>query len=351
MERVMHMKFHEQERLFVAADHKIGDERPAVDNKGGPSDGELLDAYSAAVVNVVNKVGPAVVSINIGWRIRNQGMEQGGAGSGVIIAPDGYILTNSHVVHNATRFEIVLNNNKSYEATLVGEDQATDLAVIRVYAQDLPFATMGNSDALLPGQLAIAIGNPFGFQSTVSTGVISAVGRYWRSPDGKLMDNVIQHTAPLNPGNSGGPLVDSQGRVIGINMAIIMLAQGMSFSIPVNTAKGVVSQILAYGRVRRGYLGIAGQQRKLDPDIKKFLNLTQDSVVEVLVVEWGSPAEDAGLEAGDMVVAVNDQEVTRIHDLHRFLSEWPIGRPLNLAVIRDLDKKKLAVVPTETPYR
>lgn len=349
---MVNMEFYEKEHAFIAADHKIGDNQsPGIENKAAPSDGELLDAYSKAVVNVVNQVGPAVVSINIGWRIKNQGMEQGGAGSGVIIAPDGYILTNSHVVHNATRFEIVLNNNKSYEATLVGEDQATDLAVIRVYAQDLPFATMGNSDALLPGQLAIAIGNPFGFQSTVSTGVISAVGRYWRSPDGKLMDNVIQHTAPLNPGNSGGPLVDSQGRVIGINMAIIMLAQGMSFSIPVNTAKWVISQILAHGRVRRGYLGIAGQQRKLDPDMKKFYELSQDSAVEVNIVERGSPAEDAGLDAGDMLIAANNHPVTRIHDLHRFLTEWPVGQPLNLTVIRDLSKINLTVVPSENPYR
>ena len=241
-----------------------------------------------------------------------------------------------------------MNNNKSYEATLVGEDPATDLAVIRVYAQDLPFANMGNSDTLLPGQLAIAIGNPFGFQSTVSTGVISALGRFWQSPDGRLIENVIQHTAPLNPGNSGGPLVDSQGRVIGINMAIIALAQGMSFSIPVNTAKWVISQILTHGRVRRGYLGIAGQQRNLDPDIKRFFELSQDAAVEVVVVEQEGPANDAGIEIGDRIININDRPVTNINDLHRFLTEWPIGRPVTLTLLRGLEKIKLLIVPADS---
>ncbi len=251
------------------------------DNLKGQSqenfDSKLLDAYSRAVVNVVDTIGPTVVSINIGWRVRNEGMERGGAGSGVIFTPDGYILTNSHVVHNATRFEVVLNNNKKFEATLTGEDPATDLAVVRVPALDLPFARLGDSSSLRVGQLAIAIGNPFEFQSTVSTGVVSALGRHWRSEDGRLIENIVQHTAPLNPGNSGGPLVNSQGKIIGINMAIIAMAQGLGFSIPSNTAQWVVSQIMAHGRVRRGYLGIAGRERLLDQRLVRFYNLSNES--------------------------------------------------------------------------
>ena len=204
------------------------------------TDTNLLDAYSRAVINVVDQVGPAVVSINIGWRVHSEGMESGGAGSGVLFAPDGYILTNSHVVHQATRLEIVLSDRRTFEAVVIGEDPATDLAVIRVHGSGLPFAALGNSDLLRVGQLAIAIGNPYGFQSTVSTGVVSALGRHWRHDNGRLIENIVQHTAPLNPGNSGGPLVDSRGEVIGINMAIIRDAQGLSFSIPAATARWVV---------------------------------------------------------------------------------------------------------------
>ena len=313
------------------------------------SDAELLDAYSQAVINVVKNVGPAVVSINVGWRLRRMGMESGGAGSGVIIAPDGYILTNSHVVHNATRLEINLNDGRSLEATVVGDDPSTDLAVIRVHAPKLPYAPIGNSDYLRPGQLVIAIGNPFGFQSTVSTGVVSAVGRYWRSMDGRLIENIIQHTAPLNPGNSGGPLVDSQGRVVGINMAIIMMAQGMSFSIPSNTAQWVVSQILSYGRVRRSYLGIAGQQRPIDRYFQNFFNLEHETAVEVMVVNPGAPAHRAGLREGDLIVAINERPVKDVDDLHKYLSEWSIGSPLTLTIIRGLEKIQMSVVPTEAP--
>ncbi len=291
------------------------------------TDLELLDAYSRVVVGVVELAGPSVVSINISWRLKSQGMERGGSGSGVIIAPDGYILTNSHVVHNATRFEVVLNNNKSYEGVLIGEDPSTDLAVIRVYANDLPFAKLGNSDALRPGQLVIAMGNPLGFQSTVSTGVISALGRYWRSPEGRLIENIIQHTAPLNPGNSGGPLVDSRGQIMGINMAIVMMAQGLSFSIPSNTAQWVVSQILTHGRVRRGYLGIAGQQKSLDQAFVRFFNLSQEKTVQVAEVQRFGPADKAGVKEGDLIVAINDQTVQTIDDLHRLLSESTIGQP------------------------
>ena len=310
-------------------------------------DRELLDAYSRAVVKVVEEVGPAVVSINIGWRIHNRGMEQGGAGSGVIITPDGYILTNSHVVHNATRLQVVLNNNQTYEATVMGEDPATDLAVIRVSANHLPYASIGKSNTLKVGQLVIAIGNPLGFQSTVSTGVISAVARHLRSPDGRLIENIIQHTAPLNPGNSGGPLVDSRGQVIGVNVAMIHLAQGLNFAIPANTAQWVVSQILSHGRVRRGYLGIAGRQQTLDKRAGRFYNLPNATGVQVEIVEPGSPADRASIREYDLIVAVNEHSVNNIDDLHHFLSEWPIGEKIVIAVIRGYELIKIPVVPTE----
>ncbi len=340
-----------------------------------PSDLQLLDAYSQAVIKVVDHVGPAVVSINVGWRLRQSGMESGAAGSGVIIAPDGYILTNSHVVHNATRLQVSLSDGQSFEATAVGDDPATDLALIRVHGPNLPFAVIGDSDSLRPGQLVIAIGNPFGFQSTVSTGVISAVGRNWRSMEGRLIENIIQHTAPLNPGNSGGPLVDSQGRVVGINMAIIAMAQGMSFSIPANTAKWVLSQILTHGRVRRSYLGIVGHRRALDRYFVNFFNLAQEYAVEVVELALGGPAHQAGLSEGDCVVAINGSPVKSVDDLHRFLSEWPVvprqksfnktdsalipsqhhknlsdeglGSSVVLTVIRGLDKIQLSIIPTE----
>lgn len=313
------------------------------------TDSDLLDAYSRAVIGVVDHVGPAVVSINIAWRIRSSGMERGGAGSGVIFAPDGYILTNSHVVHNATRFEVVLNNDQRFEAHLVGEDRATDLAVVRVNASGLPYAMIGNSGALRVGQLVIAMGNPLGFQSTVSTGVVSALGRHWRSQDGRLMENVIQHTAPLNPGNSGGPLVDSRGQVVGINMAIIAMSQGLGFSIPSNTAQWVVSQILAHGRVRRGYLGIAGRERPMDARLAKFHDLSNKSTVEVMVVESGGPAHRSGVLEGDQVIAISEKKVENVDDLHRSLSDWPVGNTLLLTILRGVEKIQIDLVPTEAP--
>jgi S1-C subfamily serine protease len=314
------------------------------------SDVELLDAYSHAVISVVDTVGPAVVSIAVnkgGRNGRGRGPDLSGAGSGVIIAPDGYILTNSHVVHGASRIEASLTDGRSFPATLVGEDPATDLAVIRVSDSGLPYATLGDSAALRVGQLVIAIGNPLGFQSTVSTGVVSALGRSLRSQTGRLIENIIQTDVPLNPGNSGGPLVDSRGRVIGINTAIIMMAQGISFSIPVNTAKWVVSQLLRHGRVRRGYLGIAGQQRPLDRRLARFHNLANESAVEVASAEANAPAGRAGLQAGDLIVAISDQIVTSVDDLHRFLAEWPIGQPATLSVVRGQERLEVQVVPAE----
>ncbi len=276
-------------------------------------------------------------------------MQEGGAGSGVLFTPDGYILTNSHVVHNATRLTVTLDNHDNYDAQLIGEDPATDLAIVRINAARLPFAALGDSSLLKVGQLAIAIGNPLGFQSTVSTGVISAVGRHLRSPDGRLIENIIQHTAPLNPGNSGGPLVDSRGKVIGINVAIIFAAQGLSFSIPVNTVQWVVSQILTRGKVVRGYLGIAGAQSKLDRRFTRYYNLPNESAVCIEVVEPRSPADRARLREFDSIIGINEQTVASVDDLHRFLAQWPIGKAVTLTIIRGFEKIRIDVVPMESP--
>src|SRR5512142_2862079 len=260
---------------------------------------ELLDAYSRAVITVAEVVGPAVVSISTGTPSKNGEPETGGAGSGVIIAPDGYVLTNDHVVHGSKQLTVSLTNGASHAAALVGTDPATDLAVIRADSANLPFATLGESAALRVGQLVIAIGNPFGFQSTVSTGVVSALGRALRSRKGRLIENIIQHTAPLNPGNSGGPLVDSRGRIVGLNTAIIALAQGIGFAIPANTARWVVSQLLQHGRVRRAFLGLGGRERPLDRRLARLHQLAAKQAVEVISSDPSGPAARAGLRPGD----------------------------------------------------
>lgn len=311
------------------------------------SDVDLLDAYSRAVITVAEAVGPAVVSISTGRPSKNGEPETGGAGSGVIIAPDGYVLTNDHVVHGSKQLVVSLTNGASHAAALVGTDPATDLAVIRADSANLPFATLGESAALRVGQLVIAIGNPFGFQSTVSTGVVSALGRALRSRKGPLIENVIQHTAPLNPGNSGGPLVDSRGRIVGLNTAIIMGAQGIGFSIPSDTAKWVASQLITLGRVRRGYLGIAAQERPLSRRTARYFNLTQASAVEVLSVTRGGPAAKGGMRKGDLIVAMNGTVITTADLLQKFLADWPIGKPVNVSVLRVQERLEITVTPSE----
>ena len=312
-----------------------------------PSDAELLDAYSRAVISVVEAVGPSVVSITAGRPASRRMPEHEGAGSGVVLAPGGYVLTNSHVVHGARSLTAAFTYGTHTRAALIGEDPATDLAIIRAEASGLPYALLGDSAALRVGQLVIAMGNPLGFQSTVSTGVASALGRAIRSREGRLIENIIQHTAPLNPGNSGGPLLDSRGEVVGVNTAIIMMAQGIGFAIPANTARWVVSQLLSYGRVRRAYLGIVGRERSLPRRLAHFHNLADDRAVEIVSVEPGSPAHQAGLREGDLVVGIHDRGVTSIDDLHRFLADWPIQQPVALAVIRGKDQLALDVSPTE----
>jgi S1-C subfamily serine protease len=311
------------------------------------NDVKLLDAYSRAVNTVVEQVAPAVVSIVVEKRSSRQEQAFAGAGSGVVIAPDGYILTNSHVVSGFSSVNVRFMDGTSKAATLIGNDPPTDLAVIQVDASGLAYAVIGDSDTLHVGQVVIAIGNPLGFDSTVSTGVISALGRSLRSQDGRLIENIIQHTAPLNPGNSGGPLVNSRGQVIGINTAIIAMAQGIGFSIPSNTTNRVVSQLLLYGKVIRGYLGIVAMTRRLDRRLVRFLNLPGDLGIEVASVDPDGPGGQAGIEPGDLLIQIGEQKLTTVDDLHKFLTEWPVGQKVNLTVIRGKEKMQFDVVPVE----
>ncbi len=312
------------------------------------SDEELLDAYSRAVIGVVEKVGPAVVSINVKTRRARSAPSEGeGAGSGVIVTPDGYVLTNNHVVEHASAVKLSLTDGSTLPAQIVGTDPATDLAVVRIDAPHLPMAQLGDSASLRVGQLAIAIGNPLGFQSTVSTGVISALGRALRTQSGRLIENVIQTDVPLNPGNSGGPLVDSRGRVIGINSAMIYMAQGISFAVPINTAKWVISELLMHGKVRRSYLGLSGQIRPLSQRVQRYFELQTNTVVEVVSVESGGPAHRAGLREGDLIVALDGQSTASVDDIHRLLTSKPSGSEINLTVLRSRERLELRVISGE----
>lgn len=314
----------------------------------GGSDVELLDAYSRAVTTVVEAVGPAVVSISVGREPEEgNGAEPMGAGSGILLTPDGYVLTNHHVVREANRVRLTLTDGSRLGAVPVGADPPNDLAVVRADGSGLPYASLGDSAALKVGQLVIAIGNPFGFQSSVSTGVVSATGRGMRSIDRRLIENVIQHTAPLNPGNSGGPLVDSRGRVVGINTAIIAVAQGLGFAVPSNTARHVVSQILAHGKVRRGYLGIGGRQRPLSRRMVRFFGLPREAGVEVVSLDPKGPAGISGIRTGDIVVGMNGHAVESVDDLHRLLSEVGIGEPARIDVLRGTERTAVEVVIAE----
>ena len=317
------------------------------DRARGIDERELPDSYSRAVVAVVEHVGPAVVSIAAGTRRPGGAAGVVGAGSGVIFTPDGYVLTNSHVVHDATDLGVTLTDGSTLGATLVGSDPATDLAVIRADGSGLPIAQFGESASLRAGQLVVAIGNPFGFQSTVSAGVISALGRSLRSGTGQLIENIIQTDVALNPGNSGGPLVDTRVRVIGINTAIIRMAQGISFAIPIDTAQWVVGELLARGRVRRAYLGIVGQTRPIDRLIARRHALSVSQAVEILSVEPHGPAVIAGLREGDLIVALNERGVRTVDDMHRMLVGWPFGDALNVRVIRGDRRFDVSMIPVE----
>lgn len=315
-----------------------------------PADAPLLDAYSNAVTQAVERVGPAVVNIEVKHRQRGQrGQHHGphGNGSGFLFTPDGFILTNSHVVHGAHELDVTLPDGQRYQADLIGDDPHTDLAVIRVGGSNLPAAALGDSASVRPGQLAIAIGNPYGFQFTVTAGVVSALGRSLRARSGRLIDNVIQTDASLNPGNSGGPLVNSRGEVIGVNTAMILPAQGICFAIAVNTARFVTGRLLRDGRVRRSYIGVAGQNVPIHRPLLRMYNLPTETAILVASIEPDSPAERAGLHEGDLIIAYDEQIVKGIDDLHRLLTEERVGVAGQLTILRDLERRQVEIVPAE----
>lgn len=293
------------------------------------SDLELLDAYSRAVIGVVEGLGPTVICIE-----PPRGEDRGGTGSGVLLTPDGYVLTNSHVAAGRKRLTAVTEEGDRLDAELVGDDPHSDLALVRLAARELPFAELGDSDALRVGQLVIAMGNPLGFRSTVSTGVVSATGRAMRGVGGRLIENIVQHTAPLNPGNSGGPLVDTRGRVVGVNTAIIAMAQGLGFAVPSNTAQWVVGELLAHGQVRRRWLGVTGTTIGIPRALARELDLLADEGVQIIDLDPRGPAAKAGVQSGDVIVAVAGRVTTTVDDLSRIITLAPTGEPLELTIIR-----------------
>ena len=320
------------------------------------SDDRILDAYSQAVTNVVERVSPSVVNIEI-RKLLGGGPPNGqrplreahGSGSGFIFTPDGFILTNSHVVHQSAGLDVTLADGRRFQASLIGDDPHTDLAVIRINAPNLVPAPLGDSQAIRVGQLAIAIGNPYGFHCTVTAGVVSALGRSLRSRSGRLIANVVQTAAALNPGNSGGPLVNSLGEVIGVNTAVILPAQGLCFAIAVNTAKFVAGSLIKEGKVRRSYIGVGGQTVPLHRRVVRYYNLEVESGVLVVSVEPGSPAAAASLSLGDIIIGFNNLPVNGIDDLHRLLTEGQVAVKSSITAIRHTEKKELEIVPAESP--
>jgi S1-C subfamily serine protease len=336
--------------IAAAAATAAEDEPGAV--SAAPDDAELLDAYSSAVVGVVERAGPAVVSLEVRGVLKAKtGIGPQGAGSGFVVAPDGYVMTNSHVVAAGKDLRVRTAGGETLQANLVGDDPATDLALVKIDASGLaelgavaPFLAMNGALSPRPGQLVVAIGNPLGFESTVSTGVVSALGRSLRGRAGRLIDGVIQHTAPLNPGNSGGPLLDAKGRVIGVNTAIIARSQGIGFAVGVETAAWVLGQLLAHGVVRRAWLGIGAVRRPLDRRLARHHGLGA-AAVEVQSVERDSPAERAGLRDGDLIAAFAATATEGVDDLHRALRSWPPGQAAELAVIRRGQRITVAITP------
>ncbi len=307
-----------------------------------PSEAEALDAFSRVVVHVAETLRPAVV--NLRGRGRNSG-----SGSGILFTPDGFLLTNHHVVQGQQKLRVRLADGREVQGEVVGADPWTDLAVVQAGASGLPFASFGDSANLRVGQLVVAIGSPFGFESTVTAGVVSALSRTLRSITGHLVDNVIQTDAALNPGNSGGPLVDSRAQVIGINTAVIRSAQGICFAIPINMAKHILPQLMQHGRVVRGYLGIHARNVPIPQGMVRLHNLGQTSGVEVLAVEPDSPADQAGILEEDVLLTLGDQPTTSVDDLHKLLTQLPVDVPANVAVLRGERRLERMVLPTEYP--
>ncbi len=320
--------------------------------QSAPNDDGLLDSYSQSITRVVAKIGPAVVNIRVHKASHEgrRGQESGGSGSGFVIAPDGFILTNSHVVHGADKLEVTLADGQVFAGDLAGEDPETDLAVVRINASQLAHAHLGDSKSIRVGQIAIAIGSPFGFRQTVTAGVVSALGRSMRSRSGRLIDNVIQTDAALNPGNSGGPLVNSRGEVIGVNTAIILPAQGICFAIASNTAEFVAAWLIKEGVIRRSWIGVAGQNVPIHRRVVRFHRLPAEHGVLVVGIEPGSPAGRAGLREGDVIIAFGGELVSGIDELHRHLVARVIGVPSTLTVIRHTEKLELVVTPEELAH-
>jgi S1-C subfamily serine protease len=312
-----------------------------------PGDTPLLDAYSRTVSGVVQKVAPAVVNIRVEHENR-RGAAQG-SGSGFVIAPDGFILTNSHVVHGAKNLEVTLADSRSFQARAVGDDPDTDLAVIRIGAPKLPHLKFADSSRIRVGQIAVALGSPFGFQQTVTSGIVSALGRSMRAQSGRLLDDIIQTDAALNPGNSGGPLVDANGEVIGVNTAIILAAQGICFAIGSNTAEFVTAWLIKDGRIRRSWIGVAGQNVPIHQRVARFHRLKLDRGILVVGIEPNSPAQRSGLREGDVMIGFKGEAIATIDELHKRLvaSEVGVGSPLT--ILRHTEKLELFIVPEELP--
>src|SRR5256886_2492120 len=319
------------------------------------TDEDLMDAYSRAVITAAEKVSPSVVYIEVQQPVRSRRgnaprmpQEARGSGSGFIFTPDGFILTNSHVVHGARRIEVTVSDGRKYEADLIGDDPDTDLAVIRINAPNLVPAYLGEAQKIRVGQLVVAIGNPYGFQYSVTAGVVTALGRSLRAQSGRLMDDAIQTDAALNPGNSGGPLVNSRGEVIGVNTAMILPAQGICFATSIDTAKFVASRLIRDGKVSRSYIGLAGQNVPLPRRIVRYYDLAVESGIFVISFENDSPARKGGVREGDIIIGFDDRPIAGIDDLHKLLTEDRIGRKSSLVVIRGTQKLSLDVIPKES---
>jgi S1-C subfamily serine protease len=330
----------EYRQQFVVNNDGAGQNEPLP--PPSPDDSETLDAFSNAVIHVAETLRPAVVNLRGESR-------RGGAGSGVLFAPDGFLLTNHHVVHGQERVRVRLSDGREMAGRVVGNDPWTDLAVVQAESAPLPFAAFGHSAKLRVGQLVVAIGSPLGFESTVTAGVVSALGRTLRSITGHLVDNVIQTDAALNPGNSGGPLVDSRGRVIGINTAVIQPAQGICFAIPIDMAKVVLPQMMQFGRVQRGFLGIQARVVPLPAAVRRQYELAQSQGVEVTGVEPDGPADDAGILEGDIIVTLGERPATSVDDLHKLLTELPVGIPASVVLLREGRRLERMVIPTDYP--
>jgi S1-C subfamily serine protease len=336
--------------LGLVSSGPSGAARPAGASAVAPSDELLLDAYSQAVVRAAELVSPSVVNIEVRPPTGQRRGPRGGSGSGFVISPDGLVLTNSHVVRGAEKIEVILPDGRRPDAHLVGEDPDTDLAVLRIYAPNLQAVRLGESRQVRVGQLAIAIGNPYGFQCTVTAGVVSALGRSFRSQSGRLIDNIIQTDAALNPGNSGGPLVNSRGEVIGVNTAVILPAQGLCFAIAIDTAKYVAGWLVRDGKIRRAYLGVGGENVKLHRRLVRHYNLPVETGLLAAMVEPGSPAARGGVREGDVIVEFNGRPISGIDELHKLLTGAQIGARASLTIIRHTDKLQLEVVPEESRH-